>query len=118
MKCFVEDDGNAVPLVLLTADQLTAWLDAAPARDAAWVKASRFLAKEHTSVALPTESGEIGQVLVGLGSGIDVFSLGNLAKTLTPEKAYRIDSNVTGSEANDLATGWRLAVISSADIAQ
>jgi len=108
MDCFAEDDGNAVPLVLLKTDQLDGWLEAASAREAAWVRANRFEAKEHTSVGLPSESGEVERVLVGLGDGITVFSLGSLPKSLSPDRIYRIDSNVTGAEATELAIGWAL----------
>jgi len=108
MQCFAEDDGNTVPLVLLAADALEHWLDSAPARDRAWVRANRFEAKDQTSLGLPSASGEIEQVLVGLGSGAHVFSLGGLPKTLNPDRAYRIEGSVPGVEATDLAIGWAL----------
>ncbi len=108
MQCFVEDGGNAVPLVLLKADQLSNWLDEASGRDASWVKSSRFEAKENTSVALPSDTGDVARVLVGLGSGSNVFSLGDLPKSLSPDLAYRLDGDITGAEATDLAIGWAL----------
>jgi len=108
MECFAEDGGNAVPLVLLTADRLAGWLESAPERAGAWVRANRFDAEDQTSLGLPSTSGEIERVLVGLGSGAHLFSLGGLPKKLDPDRTYAIDGNLPGIEATDLAIGWAL----------
>ncbi len=108
MDCFSAAGGDVVPLILLTPERLSEWLESAAARDAAWVRANKFEAKEHTHLLLPSASGDIEQVLVGIGNGTHVFSLGSLPSALPPDQVYEVHRALGAGEANDLALGWAL----------
>ena len=108
MDCFSAADGDVVPLILLTPERLTEWLEAAAARDAAWIRANTFEAKEHTHLLIPSASGDIERVLVGVGDGTNVFSLGSLPGVLPSNLVYDVDGALGSGEANDLALGWAL----------
>lgn len=97
---------TAVPITLVTADTLPAWLEDHPAHRA-WVQANRFRAKPGSFLLLPGEQG-LARVLAAPADGAPTWALAALPNTL-PEGTYRLDSALPADEATAAALGWALA---------
>ncbi|MGF1649615.1 MAG: M17 family metallopeptidase [Hyphomicrobiaceae bacterium] len=84
-------------------------------RDRAWIESHRFEGAKATWLGLPTDTGALGRVLVGLGRpdagdpcGPEVLNLGR-APTLLPPGTYRIDERAAGEHDLELAAiAWGL----------
>jgi leucyl aminopeptidase len=103
LSCFASDESDAVPLIPLTSGELTAWLDAQPARHSAWARAMGFEAKCGTWCALPDLKGGLEGIVAGLGDAPDLWSAGGLAFDL-PAVTYRLDADADPS----FVLGWAL----------
>jgi leucyl aminopeptidase len=118
----IEDEGGAIPIVVLTKEGLAAWREAAPARERQWVAATGFVAEPGSFALLPDEAGGLARVLVGgigagggIGGGIGdesggetaMWALGGLSEKL-PEARYRLEAAPEGLDPTRLALGWAL----------
>ena len=108
---FAPDESQAIPLVVLGQDGLSAWLaDQDPAR-AAWITAQGFKAGLGTAVTCPGPDGGIAVALAGMGNAQararERFALAGAAAKL-PAGTYRIVSGLAPEEAETEALGWLL----------
>ena len=103
----VSDAAGAVPIMLVTAEDLaaaSAVLDAAGRR---WLGAIGFTAEPGKLALLPDAEGGLARVLVGLRRGDELWALAGLPDAL-PEGRYRLDPAPVAPAATRLALGWAL----------
>ncbi|MED5619165.1 leucyl aminopeptidase family protein [Ideonella sp. BN130291] len=98
---------TAVPITLVSAADLPAWLEAHPAQRA-WLSATGFKARPGSFALVPGANGELGQVLAAPAEGAPVWALAALPNAL-PEGRYRLDSALAPADATAAALGWALA---------
>ncbi len=97
---------KAIPIDLIEAGDLKAFLRGLQKLESAWVKAHGFIASAGSHILIPDEFGAVKQVLFGVGDGReknDPFLPSSLASQL-PQGTYAFREPVTNGEM--LATGW------------
>src|SRR5271169_4682834 len=108
----IDETEGAVPIAALTKGEFPAWLEKAPERERNWLTSTGFSAEAGKHALVPGETGELAQVLVGLGDGPDaegrIWALAGLPTAL-PEANYRLDAVPGGADPTSLALGWALA---------
>ncbi|TWB41765.1 leucyl aminopeptidase family protein [Nitrospirillum pindoramense] len=114
LSCFLaEKAADTVTLIPVRKDGLDAWLAAAPAATAAWVRGVGFTAEPGATALLPAADGRLDRVLVGVGEMLDLWSFAGLPTTLPAgakggEASYALEDGLTPEQATALATGWAL----------
>ena len=108
----IDDDAGAVPVVAVSKPGLSAWREAAPARERDWVMATGFTGEAGKLALVPDKKGGLGRVLVGIAEGeAAMWAFAGLSDTL-PEGSYRVeaipDSLPGGADASRIALGWAL----------
>ena len=107
----IDDTAGALPLTVVTKDQLPAWLSEASERERNWLTAIGFSAEQGKIALLPTETARIAAVIVGLGGGSEpdagMWALAGLPDAL-PEGSYRLETGPDGADPTRLALGWAL----------
>jgi len=107
----IDDTAGALPLTVVTKDQLPAWLSEASERERNWLTAIGFSAEQGKIALLPTETARIAAVIVGLGGGSEpdagMWALSGLPDAL-PEGSYRLETGPDGADPTRLALGWAL----------
>jgi leucyl aminopeptidase len=79
---------NAVPLYAVAQSELRPFLATRPKREAAFLKAAGFTARENELLLMPNASGELASAFLGLGKAEDPLAPALLAERL-PAGAYR-----------------------------
>ncbi|HYC05176.1 MAG TPA: leucyl aminopeptidase family protein [Azospirillaceae bacterium] len=100
-------DADTVTIVPVRKEGLEAWLSQAPAATSSWVRALGFTGEAGATALVPGEGGRLGQVLVGVGERIDLWSFAGLPGSL-PKGSYRIEG-LDARSATAAALGWSLA---------
>lgn len=104
------DKEQAVPIIVLTADNFSAWEKTLNARQSNWLKVVEFRQKSGSYALLPNEAGELETVVIFVDDLADPFNLSDLATTL-PAGFYYLDSEyVSPSDELNYALGWGLAL--------
>ena len=103
----VTDAPGAVPITPVTSDGLESRMAALDERARAWLRATGFTAEAGKWTLLPDAAGGLARVLVGVGSGDELWALAALPDNL-PEGAYRIDPEPEPVLATRMALGWAL----------
>ncbi len=85
----IEEDREAVPVMVLKPDDLSAWRKVQPRVHATWSEKAGFEAKAGQTLLLPGPSGELAGVLLGIDDESDLWAYAGLASAL-PEGAYRL----------------------------
>ncbi|MBV8799134.1 MAG: leucyl aminopeptidase family protein [Alphaproteobacteria bacterium] len=75
---------GAIPLHAVKADNLKRWLPARRQREADWIRAANFTAKEYVLLLVPNGSGGLASAVLGLGSGHDPLALATFSESLPP----------------------------------
>jgi len=75
---------GAIPLHAVRAGDLKRWLSARARREAEWVKASGFAAKDGELLLVPKADGKLAFAVLGLGEGRDVLALAAFSERLGP----------------------------------
>jgi leucyl aminopeptidase len=96
-----------VPLSPVTAEGLTAALDALGPLAHRWAEASRFAAEPGQTLLIPDETGGLARVLVGMAPGEWLWALAALPDAL-PDGVYALDGVSDRNAATRLALGWAL----------
>jgi leucyl aminopeptidase len=96
---------GATPLYAVKARDLSSFLSSRNKRDAAFLKASNFGAKEGEIRLLPKADGSIAAVVFGLGDGSDPLIFAALSETL-PAGTYAFADKL--DDPNQAALGWAL----------
>ena len=108
----IDDATGAIPVALLTKDQLPAWLGEAPEHERNWLTATGFSADQGKLALVPSETGRLARVIVGLGESTDagtaMWALAGLPDAL-PEGSYRLETAPDEADPTHLALGWALA---------
>src|SRR5215831_7815823 len=108
----IDETDGAVPIIVLTKDQLVAWLDKAAPGERNWLTSTGFSAESGKHSLVPGESGKLARVLVGLDAGADadrgMWALAGLPASL-PEASYRLEAAPDGVDPSRLVLGWALA---------
>src|SRR5271166_4628620 len=63
----IDEIPDAIPITALTKDRLPAWLKEAAERERNWATATGFSAEAGKLALVPSDSGRLARVLVGLG---------------------------------------------------
>src|SRR5271169_1663084 len=107
----IDKTSGAVPIVALTKDRLSPWLEAAPEHERNWLRAIGFSADAGRLALVPGDMGRLARVLVGLGEGGEsaqaIWALAGLPDAL-PEGSYRLEAVPDGADPTQLALGWAL----------
>ena len=105
-------DAPALPAHVLRREDLDAWLSAAPAATAAWLRAQRFCAAAGSVALLPGPGGGIAGAVLGFGDAQDRlqgrFVLAAAAAAL-PGGDWRLEGRLSPQERAEAALGWLLA---------
>lgn len=109
---FADPTDAAVPLHVVTPEQVAAVLADLDPTARAWAQAQDFSGKLGQVVALPDQAGRIIAALVGYGTS-EARRRGRFhvasAATVLPKGLYRIASGLGGSDLEEAALGWLLA---------
>lgn len=97
---------QAIPLVRLTAADLSARLEDEPERTRTWVAARGFRGKAGSHCVVPSESGEIEKVFAGLDAATELWEGSRLGSSL-PAGTYAVEGECPDPQL--FALGWRLA---------
>lgn len=109
---FAASDSASVPLTLISADALDAWLSKQPAQTQAWAKAANFKASFGSTLTLPGQDGSIAGALVGFGTATararNRFALAAGRKSL-PVQTFHLLSDLDEETLKVELLGWLLA---------
>ncbi|MGO7335776.1 leucyl aminopeptidase family protein [Rhizobium leguminosarum] len=96
---------GAVPLILLTGDDLSQWLSEESSSAAAWCSVSCFQASPGQTCRLPDERTDTGRMLVGVR---DVSSFWDYCAVVAslPAGTYRLISGVPNEKMPDFLLAW------------
>jgi leucyl aminopeptidase len=98
---------GAIPLHAVKADNLKRWLPTRGKREAEWLRAANFAAKEYELLLVPNASGGLAAAVLGLGGGRDPLALAAFSESL-PQGTYvlgDVPAELAGARA---ALGWVL----------
>lgn len=107
--CLVAASDAAIPLNLLLAEELEAWLATQPKKRQSWVQATGFTARAGDLCILPGEGGEVAGVLVGVESRDSYWSLAEAALNL-PAGDYELADQKGLQSIQKIGLGWALAL--------
>jgi leucyl aminopeptidase len=102
----------SLPLHVVAADTMAAFLDSLPAPQAAWLRATGWEAALGDARALPGSEGQPVAAVVGHGTPATRararFALARAAATL-PAGVWRLEGALSAEERDEAALGWLLA---------
>ncbi|HSZ75310.1 MAG TPA: leucyl aminopeptidase family protein [Rhizomicrobium sp.] len=104
---FAKGARGAIPLHAVTQADLKKFLARRSKREAAWLKASGFAAKEGEMRLVPDASGELACAVLGLGKGTDALALAAFSESLPPG-TYRFDDMPASVGGAHGALAWAL----------
>jgi leucyl aminopeptidase len=109
---FADPTDDAIPVHVVTPDDLDAALEGLSAQSRAWSEAQGFAAALGEVLILPEGDGQIAGVLVGYGTPTrrarGRFHMGAVASKL-PQGVYTIVSGLHGADLDEAALAWLLA---------
>jgi leucyl aminopeptidase len=88
LDCFIESADNAVAIVPVLSSDLEKWLAQETDFIRNWLSATEFKAKPGQIACIPTTSGELNQIIVGIDPSDLFTSLGSLPKQLPVGSYY------------------------------
>ena len=109
---FADPTDTAIPIHILTPDQVEAWAEAQDDFVRAYLGDQPFKAGVGDVAVLPGADGRVAQILAGWGEDParrrELFPLGNLRKAL-PEGVYALRTDLTGDDLDNVVLSWALA---------
>lgn len=102
---------GAIALHAVTAKDLKGWLAKRGKREAAFLKACDFTAKEGELRLVPNAGGGIAFAVLGLGKGEDILSLAAFSEQL-PAGVYKLESAPDALGGANAALAWVLGTYS------
>ena len=99
---------DTIPVAIVTADKVGAWLRKLPKAQRDWLAQSGFTAKKDSHGLLPRARGGVERVVFVTDKDSDLWSWSQLAAAL-PKASYRLEGRLAKALANDAALGWGLA---------
>lgn len=106
MTALVPADASAIPVHLLSSDDLQHWLQNQSSRVQNWAQSQRFNADAGQVLCLPADDGQISAVLVGLDQRAPMWSLALLPETL-PAGTY----GLAGDNSEELQSALLLGFL-------
>lgn len=82
--CLVTRAKTAIPLDAVRRSELDVWIGKTAPKDAKWLRASGFAAKEGAIALVPAADGDIAFAVLGLGDGNDPLALAAFPEQLPP----------------------------------
>jgi leucyl aminopeptidase len=104
---FARSARAAIPLDAIRASDLKAWLARRSKREAQFLKAVGFEAKDGDLRLVPAANGDIASAVLGLGKGDDALALAAFSEQL-PAGTYRIDTAPESCGGQMAALSWLL----------
>jgi len=98
---------GAIPLHAVKSADLKRWLSARPKREAEWLKAAGFSAKEGELLLAPKPDGKLAFAVLGLGDGRDALALAAFSERL-PHGTYALADAPQEMGGNNAALAWIL----------
>src|SRR5215471_8425859 len=108
---FAKSARAAIPLHAVRASDLKDWLARRGKREAQFLKAAGFEAKEGDLRLVPTANGSIAFAALGLGKGNDALALAAFSEQL-PDGVYRIETAPESLSGETGALAWLLGTYS------
>ncbi len=109
---FAKPTAAAIPLHVLSKEQLDGWVSGLPSAQANWVSTVGFKAGAGQVVTVPGADGRLACAAAGLGDAMDRqrrrFMLAS-ARGKLPEGTYTLVSDLSGPKLDEAALGWLLA---------
>jgi len=101
---------GTIPITPVTAEGLQTWAVEADAATKTWIAATGYTAKPGETCTVPSASGEIARVLLGVEAAdrIGLWELAGLPGSL-PAGRYALDTDLSPDDATRAAAGWALA---------
>ena len=101
---------HSIPIYAVYEDQLDRWTQTQTAAVRQWVKVNAFKAERAKSLLVPTESGDLGQIICGLGKRtptdeLTLWHCAGLPERL-PDGNYHLASQMSARSASQFALGW------------
>ncbi len=107
--CFVTTSDSAVPLSIVSPDDLPAVIDGLSPPAKRWVETRGFKADAGEVCEVPAADGKTERVLIGCGQDpVDTWTLCKAAESL-PAADYALDGDWAPALRHEMAVGWALA---------
>ncbi len=107
MNALTSDATSAIPITLVEPGTFESWLEGASAAERAWLTGVGFKAESGNFTFVPGANGRPAKVLVGVDKDASIWALAGLPDAL-PEGTYRLDAQLDGGRATQMALGWAL----------
>ncbi len=108
LSCFeLPKTTNAIPITVLTTDQLASWSETQSESTRIWLKNTGFIAKPETFNLIPDAKGNISRVCVGASVLNNYWVLGNLSTALPPG-IYYLENTTDVLAQQQAAIAWGL----------
>ena len=98
---------NAIPLILVSEDTFSQWLENQEASWRRWLETTGFPAKPNSISLIPGQDGALTAVIAGITSLDDPWACGGLPTAL-PAGSYYLDTERGLSAPEAIAIGWGL----------
>jgi leucyl aminopeptidase len=98
---------STIPIAALTKRGYKAWLERQKKTTVNWLKSTGFKAGDGNVALVPDHHGALGLVVLGLGTGGNLWSYSNLPGKL-PRGRYALDTSTDQVNASDAALGFAL----------
>jgi leucyl aminopeptidase len=109
---FADPKSHAIPLHLVSEDQLDNWLGGQPASVSSWIAANSFTGALGQALVFPTADGSVQMAIAGYGTETSRkrgrFHLAGAAAKL-PKGAYRLETDLPQETLANETLGWLLS---------
>ncbi|HEY1632831.1 MAG TPA: leucyl aminopeptidase family protein [Rhizomicrobium sp.] len=106
-ESLVRSAKGAIRLHAVKAADLKRWRASRPKREADWLEASGFAAKDGEMALIPNAKGGLGAAVLGLGKGEDRLALAQFSETL-PQGTYALGDVPQSHGGERAALAWAL----------
>ncbi|MBW4962704.1 M17 family metallopeptidase [Sulfitobacter sp. CW3] len=109
---FADPKSHAIPLHLVSEDQLDNWLGGQPASVSSWIAANSFTGALGQALVFPTADGSVQMAIAGYGTETSRkrgrFHLAGAAAKL-PKGAYQLETDLPQETLANETLGWLLS---------
>jgi leucyl aminopeptidase len=106
MSYFAKSSTKALPIIPLTKDNLSSWCKTQKKEIQHWISETAFEALPGKICLIPSLSGRLKKILVGVSSSTNMWDCGNLSQDL-PKGIYKFQHS-NPKDAEKWALGWVL----------
>ncbi len=97
----------ALPLYVVSRDDVAAWRSTQPAAVGAWLDAQGFDGAPYSTITLPAADGGIAGAVIGVGDPLDPFAYGHAPFAL-PSRAWALATPLPADALAAFQLGWGL----------